>query len=84
MQHVKLPHEFEVGNRKTATELCGQTFSQEPQHLLAVLRTSCALLLKLNNVPPNLEVGVHLHQINATRDRAAGGLYQRANVGKKR
>lgn len=39
-----------------------------------------ALLFKLNNMPPNFEVGVHLYQINTTSNRAAGGLDQRVNV----
>ena len=35
-------------------------------------------------VPPYLEVGVHLHQINTTGNCAAGRSNQRANVGEKR
>ena len=33
-----------------------------------------------HNMPPNLEVGKHLHQVNTTRNRVAGGQDQRADA----
>jgi hypothetical protein len=49
--------------------------------LRAVFRPALALLFKLNNMPTNLEVGVHLHQINTTSNRVTGRCGQRANIG---
>ena len=66
--------------RETVSKLGAQAFCQLLEQLLTVLRTFIALLFKLNNVPPNFEVGVYLYQINTTSNRAAGGLDQRANV----
>ena len=84
VQCIKLAHEFEVGGRETAAKFGIQAFSQALEHLRAVYRPALALLFKLNNVPTNLKIGVHLHQINATGNRVASGLNQCADVGKQR
>ena len=83
VQCIKLAHEFEVGGREAAAKFGSQALSQALEHLRAVFRPALTLLFKLNNVPTNLKIGVHLHQIYTTGNRVASGLNQRADVGKQ-
>ena len=81
--HIELPHELEVGDGKAASKLGAQAFGQLLEYGLAVRRTLLPLLLKLNYVPPNLEIGVHLHEIDTPRYGAAGRFDQRADAGEQ-
>ena len=73
----------DVASAETFTKLCRQSVSQQGQQGIPIGGPLVTLLFKLNDMPTNLKIGVHLHQINTTGNRGASGLNQRADVGKQ-
>lgn len=72
-----------IGVRLQLNSRCGQQLRRCLRflHSLAVLRAPFTLLFMCHDMPAHLEVGTHLHQVNATRHYAAGGQQQqRANA----
>ena len=51
----------DIASPKSFTQFCGQALGQQGQQFFSVGSPCLALLLVLNNVPANLEVGAHLH-----------------------
>jgi len=81
---VKAAGMSDIASPKSFAQFCGQALGQQDQQFFSVGSPCLALLLVLNNVPANLEVGAHLHQVNATRNGVAGGQDQRADAGIQR
>ncbi|MDO8770505.1 MAG: hypothetical protein Q7K57_17735 [Burkholderiaceae bacterium] len=71
VSQVKTAEIGDVASPKAFAKLYCQSVSQQGKQCIPTRSPLVALLFKLNNMPTNLEVGVHLHQINATGRGAA-------------
>jgi hypothetical protein len=57
----------QIGGIKPTSKLDGQRLPQLHQQTAPICGALCSALLKLNNVLPNVPIGLHLHHINRTQ-----------------
>ena len=80
IMEIKGSHGGKVSLREPPSKLVNQALGENLDHFFSIIRPTLALLLIQNNMSPNFEIGMYLHQILSPGNGLTGGNYKLADA----